>query len=414
MKMSKNPFPLATLRGLRDQINTNPDYQRPAVWRGPQKQLLVDTILRGYDIPKLYWRQIETKGNDERFEVVDGQQRLRAIWEFFDGKFKLPNESEAINGENIAGCKYSDLSTKLKIKFDVYALDVVILDTSEEDDVRDMFLRLQNGTTLRAQERRNAYPGKMRDFVKILSKHQFFDSVHFSNRRYQHDLVAAQFICLELAGGPTNIKKADLDKMYLEHKDFDEKSSPAKQVHRILDKLRGTFPEKTPELEHHSVISLYCVVSQILEQYAENYAMPVLGDWFIKFEQERSSAEAKNDDEEDKKRNDWLEYKDKTGHSTDAVSSIQFRVDFMLTHFLSSYPDLPLKDKQRLFTEAQRKAIYRKDKMHCQLRIKCDGKRLSWDNWHCDHIKPWTKGGPTTVANGQAACAECNQAKGAN
>jgi len=413
MKVIKKPVPLGSLRSLRDQINTSPDYQRPAVWRGPQKQLLVDTILRGYDIPKLYWREIESKVGTEQYDVVDGQQRLRAIWEFFDGKVKLPKDSETINGEEVAGCTYGDLSTKLKINFDGYILDVVIIDTEEEDEVREMFLRLQNGTTLKAQEKRNAYSGKMRDFVKTLSEHEFFNSVHFSNHRYQHDLVAAQFMCLELAGEPTSIKKADLDKMYREHKNFDEKSSPAKNVRRILNKLRGAFPEKTPELEHHSVVSLYCVVSQILEQYAENYAMPLLGDWFIKFEQERISAEAKNDDEEDENRNDWLEYKDKIGHSTDSVSSIQFRMDFMLTHFLTSHPDLPLKDQQRLFTEAQRKAIYRKDKMHCQLGIKCDGKRLSWDNWHCDHIKPWAEGGPTTVANGQATCPECNQSKGA-
>lgn len=412
MKVIKKPVPLGSLRSLREQINTNPDYQRPAVWRGPQKQLLVDTILRGYDIPKLYWREIESKAGTEQYDVVDGQQRLRAIWEFFDGKVKLPKDSETINGEEVAGCRYGDLSTKLKINFDGYILDVVIIDTEEEDEVREMFLRLQNGTTLRAQEKRNAYPGKMRDFIKTLSQHKFFSSVNITSTRYQHDLVAAQFMCLELAGKPTNIKKADLDKMYQEHKDFDEKSSPAKNVRRILDKLRGVFPEKTPELEHHSVISLYCVVSQILEQYAERDAISVLGDWFIEFEQERSSAETKNDDEEDENRSNWLEYKDKTGHSTDAVSSIHFRVDFMLTHFLSSYPDLPLKDKQRVFTQAQRTAIYRRDKS-CQLRIKCGGKKLSWDNWHCDHILPWTKGGPTTVANGQAACAECNQAKGA-
>jgi hypothetical protein len=49
-------------------------------------------------------------------------------------------------------------------------LDVVIVDeavqTDEEDEVRDMFLRLQNGTTLKAQEKRNAMPGTMRNFVK--------------------------------------------------------------------------------------------------------------------------------------------------------------------------------------------------------------------------------------------------------
>jgi hypothetical protein len=48
------------------------------------------------------------------------------------------------------------------------------LSETDEDEVREMFLRLQNGTTLKAQERRNAMPGKMRDFIKNLAEHPFF------------------------------------------------------------------------------------------------------------------------------------------------------------------------------------------------------------------------------------------------
>jgi 5-methylcytosine-specific restriction endonuclease McrA len=40
------------------------------------------------------------------------------------------------------------------------------------------------------------------------------------------------------------------------------------------------------------------------------------------------------------------------------------------------------------------------------------GKKLGWDDdWHADHIVPFSKGGATTVANGQVACAGCNLAK---
>lgn len=34
------------------------------------------------------------------------------------------------------------------------------------------------------------------------------------------------------------------------------------------------------------------------------------------------------------------------------------------------------------------------------------------ENWHGDHIKPWSEGGSTDVANGQALCPECNLIKG--
>jgi hypothetical protein len=62
--------------------------------------------------------------------------------------------------------RYEELPDDLRLRFDTYNVNVVIISDTDEDEVREMFLRLQNGTTLKAQERRNAMPGKMRDFVK--------------------------------------------------------------------------------------------------------------------------------------------------------------------------------------------------------------------------------------------------------
>jgi hypothetical protein len=66
MQISKKEWPLLSLCGIKPRIDTQPDYQRPAVWSLSQKQLLVDTILRSYDVPKIYWRQKET-GQGHRF-----------------------------------------------------------------------------------------------------------------------------------------------------------------------------------------------------------------------------------------------------------------------------------------------------------------------------------------------------------
>ncbi len=209
--------------------------------------MLVDTILRDYDVPKLYWRKTGSK--PDTYDVVDGQQRLRAIWQFFDGEFRLPKDADPIDGRAIAGCSYEELPDEIRMTFDVYALDVVVLEDTDEDEVREMFLRLQNGTSLKAQEKRNAYPGKMRDFVRETSKHSFFSKVGFSNSRFTHDHIAAQMVCLELAGGPTNIRDADLNRMYREQKAFDSKSSEAKAVVKVLNVLNEIFTEKTPELE---------------------------------------------------------------------------------------------------------------------------------------------------------------------
>ena len=68
MSINKKPWPSKTAHGIKSRIDTNPDYQRPAVWSKAQKQLLVDTILRDYDVPKFYWRKTGSK--PDTYDVV--------------------------------------------------------------------------------------------------------------------------------------------------------------------------------------------------------------------------------------------------------------------------------------------------------------------------------------------------------
>lgn len=65
--------------------------------------------------------------------------------------------------------------------------------------------------------------------------------------------------------------------------------------------------------------------------------------------------------------------------------------------------------ERRRFNSAQRIALYLAADGRC---MKC-GTELG-DNWHADHIHPWSQGGPTDVTNGQALCATCNLRKGNN
>lgn len=406
MDMSKKAWPISSMFGIRAAINTNPDYQRPAVWSSAQKQLLVDSILRGYDVPKFYWRQVSKK--PVKFDVVDGQQRIRAIWEFCDGKYGLPKEADEIEGNPVAGLKYQDLPYDLRIKWDTYNLDVVVMDDADEEETREMFLRLQNGTSLKAQEKRNAMPGNMRDFVKAIASHPIFSVCGFANSRYVYDQVAAQMVLLELNGGPCNVKNADLNRMYEKNRDFDTNCGKAKKCRRVLDFLYAAFPSKTPELERFNLISLYGVASQLLETYVIKERAADLAKWFIKFETFRREQDKLPEGEAD---NEMLKYHEKTSHSTDAEDSLSSRHVFLLRKFFEAVPDVELKDDQRLYTQEQRLAIFRRDEGICKVAIKCQGMKCEWDNWAADHIKPWSKGGKTTVENGQVACIPCNSAK---
>ena len=401
MEISKKPWPILSVCGFRSRIDTNPDFQRPAVWSTGQKQLLIDTILRGYDIPKLYWRKVSK--TPEKYEVVDGQQRLRTIFEFHAGDFNL-------DGMVVTKMHYSDLPEDLRLRFDNYALDVIVLTDTSEDEVREMFLRLQNGTSLKAQEKRNAMPGKMRTFIKDLAQHPFFSRCNFANSRFTHDLVAAQMTAIELNGGPCHVRNSNLNAMYEAQLDFDAASSKARKVRRVLEFLAQAFTEKTPELERYSVLSLYTLVSHCLEKYTLQGRQDALRNWFIQFEANRAGQEGLSADACDP---ELLAYKERTSHSTDAQDSIQWRHDFLLRKFFEAVPDIEPKDSQRLFSHEQRLAIFRRDNCLCQLRLKCDGVKCEWDAWEADHKVAWSQGGKTTVENGQVACPACNSSKGA-
>ncbi len=394
--------------GYKSRIDTNPDFQRPAVWSLGQKQLLIDTILRGYDIPKLYWRKIGKA--PEKYEVVDGQQRLRTIFEFQAGEFHLAKNADDIDGVVVANMHYNDLPEDLRLRFDNYDLDVIVLSDTSEDEVREMFLRLQNGTSLKAQEKRNAMPGRMREFIKDLAQHQFFSRCNFANTRFTHDLVAAQMTAIEINGGPCHVRNSNLNAMYTSHMEFDPASPKSRKIRRVLAYLAQTFTEKTPELERYSVVSLYALVSHCLERYVMQGREDDLRTWFIQFEGTRAAQEDLSADEADP---ELLAYKERTSHSTDAQDSIQWRHDYLLRKFFEAVPDIEPKDGQRLFSHEQRLAIFRRDGGICQVRLKCNGDKCEWDAWEADHKKPWTKGGKTTVENGQVACPACNSSKDA-
>src|SRR4051812_31478322 len=73
----------------REKVFMEPDYQRQSnVWSEEKKQLLIDSIINWFDIPKLYFHEfpesklIEKK--KRKYAVVDGKQRLLAIWGFIN------------------------------------------------------------------------------------------------------------------------------------------------------------------------------------------------------------------------------------------------------------------------------------------------------------------------------------------
>ncbi len=390
------------------KINLQPSYQRGAVWSKPQKQLLIDSILRDLDVPKIYLREIDDSEFEE--EAVDGQQRLTAISGFFNDEFPLAKDADDVDGQKIAGKKFSKLEEDIKDIFEAYELTAVILRNATEEEVEEMFLRLQNGTTLNAAEKRNAMAGNMKEFVRKLSKHNYFSKCGFKNHRFAHDHVASQMTRVALAGLPCGVRNADLVKMYEQHEAFDLSSTEAKSIVKTLDLMSSGFNEMTPELTKLTSLSMFIIFAYLKENYDIKGRETELARWFIDFENWRKADEQNPSDIREP---EMVTYQDKMSKATDSQDSVEYRHRVLIARLLKDIPDLSPLDPQRIFSQEQRLAIFRRDDGTCQVKMKCRGVKCHWDHWHADHKVAWSNGGKTTVENGQVACVECNLAKSA-
>jgi hypothetical protein len=136
-----------------DRLILNPDFQRGSVWKPQAKTFLIDTILQRLPMPKIYLRtKIDVVTKRSVREVVDGQQRLRAILEFAEDGFKLSKRSEGFVGK-----KYSTLTEEEQETFLAYPIAVDQLINASNQDVLEVFARLNSYTVLlNGPEKRHA------------------------------------------------------------------------------------------------------------------------------------------------------------------------------------------------------------------------------------------------------------------
>ncbi|MCF5461044.1 DUF262 domain-containing protein, partial [Pseudomonas syringae] len=100
----------------RDEIQLDPHYQRMGgIWTLEKKQLLIDSILNDYDVPKLYFHEFTRQQRVDTgflYAVVDGRQRLQTIWDFIDGEFPISDDFEfqRDNSIHLSNLNYEDIA----------------------------------------------------------------------------------------------------------------------------------------------------------------------------------------------------------------------------------------------------------------------------------------------------------------
>src|ERR1039457_3404585 len=112
------PKPLIWWVSQRAKIDMNPVYQREGrLWSRADKAYLIDSILNGYDIPKIYMTDftvgvVNLNRKGLPYAIIDGKQRLEAIFDFYAGALRL--DDEFVFQQNpklkLAGLGYPDLT----------------------------------------------------------------------------------------------------------------------------------------------------------------------------------------------------------------------------------------------------------------------------------------------------------------
>lgn len=225
------------LADFQGRINVDAEYQRAKVWSKAQQALLIDSILRGFDIPKIFLRKLPD-GSPHLFDVIDGKQRLTAIWQFVADGFPLWTKSEPFPElGNLGGKRWSQLPDNAKDRLQFANMTVSKVEDATDDEIRELFIRLQKGEPLRAAEKRNAVAGPVRDFVaNRLARHALWPKTEIREARFGWHEHSAILLALARTGGPTGLKGADLQELY-EADDFDPDSDDALRAIWLLDAL---------------------------------------------------------------------------------------------------------------------------------------------------------------------------------
>ena len=162
----------------RNEITFDNAVQRGLVWHNKKKSLLIHSMLSGYPIPPFYAAK-----NGDRYDMLDGKQRINAIADFIVGKFELegipevesPNDDGTADMVDINTLHFDELEESLREELQDYSLTAYYFDSITDEEISEMFFRLNNGKALSAVELTRVRAKSM-STIKEIAQHEIFNS----------------------------------------------------------------------------------------------------------------------------------------------------------------------------------------------------------------------------------------------
>lgn len=257
----------------RGHLELQPKFQRRSVWNDKARSFLMDTIVRGKPIPKIFIRQ-RTDPRDRLTirEVVDGQQRLRTILSFVNNGFSM---SRTHNSE-FGGQTFSALPPELQRSILEYEISVDLLLGADDREVLDVFARLNSyAIVLNSQERLNAeFFGEFKQTVYELAQEYLtlWQSFNFMSERAILRMDEAQFTSEILIAIVEGIRSRKAIKQTYERYDdqFPGKQQVVDRYKRTMDLVGEIFADETSSIFRDRAPALYSLICAV---YHANYGI---------------------------------------------------------------------------------------------------------------------------------------------
>lgn len=267
---------------LLGRIDMAPSYQRRGeIWSKWKRAHLIDSILNDFDVPKFYVANFHVgpannlNPNKTGYAIIDGKQRLGAIFAFFSDEIAL-NQSFVLDDNpnaKLGQLKYSDLRSRfpqLAHKIDSFVPTMMSVITDSERKIEELFVRLNTGEAANGAERRNAAGGPVPVIVRELSQHLFFGrKIRFNIKRMQEHNLLWKLLLFEFKKGFVDTKARNLDE-FAETANVWSKARPDDQqdnmgeydlardrVFETLELLAGEFNDSDVLLAKQGEIPIY-------------------------------------------------------------------------------------------------------------------------------------------------------------
>lgn len=263
-------------------------YQRRAVWGEKDKIRLIETVLLNLVIPELFFWMAETdpETGESITHIVDGQQRINAIYTFINNEFKLSSKFLLDNDikQKFDGKFFKDFTPEEKTAFWNYPLMIIDIDSNAtKNDIINMFNRLNlTDYNLNEQEKRNSKSGEFAELAREISGEKFWDKYRlFSGtdiKRMKDVEFCASLIILYRNGIIDQTDQTALNQAYDQMKeDYQDKDNDKAAVLKAIDTIKDFFINDEIIKFARRKTQLYTLFSIIF--YMQREGMPIKSDY---------------------------------------------------------------------------------------------------------------------------------------